>query len=47
MTGLNLCNPFVNADGTGKVNWKGVAYYNQLINYLLKRGKVKVQLRLC
>ncbi|KAH9763612.1 Beta-glucosidase 44 [Citrus sinensis] len=24
--------------GTGKVNWKGVAYYNQLINYLLKRG---------
>ncbi|XP_062026444.1 beta-glucosidase 44-like [Rosa rugosa] len=25
-------------DGTGKVNWKGVAYYNRLINYLLKRG---------
>ncbi|KAH7549385.1 hypothetical protein JRO89_XS13G0023200 [Xanthoceras sorbifolium] len=24
--------------GTGKVNWKGVAYYNRLINYLLKRG---------
>ena len=27
-----------NAEGTGKVNWKGVAYYNRLINYLLKRG---------
>ncbi|XP_030937210.1 beta-glucosidase 44-like [Quercus lobata] len=25
-------------DGTGKVNHKGVAYYNRLINYLLKRG---------
>ncbi|XP_010032630.2 beta-glucosidase 44 [Eucalyptus grandis] len=25
-------------DGTGKVNWKGVAYYNRLINYLLKKG---------
>ncbi|KAK7813081.1 beta-glucosidase 44, partial [Quercus suber] len=25
-------------DGTGNVNHKGVAYYNRLINYLLKRG---------
>ncbi|KAL6175661.1 hypothetical protein ACLB2K_052300 [Fragaria x ananassa] len=25
-------------DGTGKVNWKGVAYHNRLINYLLERG---------
>ncbi|KAF6158079.1 hypothetical protein GIB67_014873 [Kingdonia uniflora] len=25
-------------NGTGKVNWKGVAYYNRLIDYLLKRG---------
>ncbi|KAF4385259.1 hypothetical protein G4B88_026542 [Cannabis sativa] len=25
-------------EGTGKVNWKGVAYYNRLINYMLKRG---------
>ncbi|XP_030532577.1 beta-glucosidase 44-like [Rhodamnia argentea] len=25
-------------DGTGKVNWQGVAYYNRLINYLLKKG---------
>ncbi|XP_027357672.1 beta-glucosidase 44-like isoform X3 [Abrus precatorius] len=25
-------------NGTGKVNWKGVAYYNRLINYLLERG---------
>ncbi|XP_006644213.1 beta-glucosidase 1 [Oryza brachyantha] len=24
--------------GTGKVNWKGVAYYNRLINYMLKIG---------
>ncbi|KAJ7970293.1 putative Beta-glucosidase [Quillaja saponaria] len=24
--------------GTGKINWKGVAYYNRLINYLLQRG---------
>ncbi|KAK1372002.1 Beta-glucosidase 44 [Heracleum sosnowskyi] len=24
--------------GTGKVNWKGVAYYNRLINYMLKKG---------
>lgn len=25
-------------EGTGKVNWKGVAYYNRLIDYMLKRG---------
>ncbi|KAK6925331.1 Glycoside hydrolase family 1 [Dillenia turbinata] len=25
-------------EGVGKVNWKGVAYYNRLINYLLERG---------
>ncbi|KAL8474727.1 hypothetical protein ACS0TY_031244 [Phlomoides rotata] len=25
-------------NGTGKVNWKGVAYYNRLINYMLKKG---------
>ncbi|QCD92277.1 beta-glucosidase [Vigna unguiculata] len=25
-------------NGTGKVNWKGVAYYNRLIDYLLKKG---------
>lgn len=25
-------------DGTGKVNRKGVAYYNRLINYLLEKG---------
>ncbi|XP_028805434.1 beta-glucosidase 44-like [Neltuma alba] len=25
-------------NGTGQVNWKGVAYYNRLIDYLLKRG---------
>ena len=28
-------------DGRRKVNWKGVAYYNKLINYLLKRGENK------
>ncbi|KAJ0105783.1 hypothetical protein Patl1_19688 [Pistacia atlantica] len=25
-------------NGAGKVNWKGVAYYNRLINYLLEKG---------
>ncbi|GAB4846787.1 Beta-glucosidase 44 [Ancistrocladus abbreviatus] len=25
-------------DGTGSVNWKGVAYYNRLINFMLERG---------
>uniref|UniRef100_A0A803LD81 Uncharacterized protein n=1 Tax=Chenopodium quinoa TaxID=63459 RepID=A0A803LD81_CHEQI len=25
-------------NGTGEVNWKGVAYYNSLIDYLIKRG---------
>uniref|UniRef100_A0A7N0ZRZ3 Beta-glucosidase n=1 Tax=Kalanchoe fedtschenkoi TaxID=63787 RepID=A0A7N0ZRZ3_KALFE len=25
-------------NGTGKVNWEGVGYYNRLINYLLKNG---------
>lgn len=25
-------------NGTGEVNWKGVAYYNRLINYMLKKG---------
>nr|GMD77664.1 beta-glucosidase 44-like [Ipomoea batatas] len=25
-------------NGTGKVNWKGVDYYNRLINYMLKKG---------
>ncbi|KAF8399024.1 hypothetical protein HHK36_014890 [Tetracentron sinense] len=25
-------------DGVGKVNWKGVAYYNRLIDYLLAKG---------
>ncbi|KAK5841500.1 hypothetical protein PVK06_003821 [Gossypium arboreum] len=25
-------------NGTGEVNWKGVAYYNRLIDYLLEKG---------
>ncbi|KAG5233918.1 beta-glucosidase [Salix suchowensis] len=25
-------------DGTGKVNWNGVAYYNRLINYMIEKG---------
>ncbi|WCJ42034.1 beta glucosidase 43 [Euphorbia peplus] len=25
-------------NGTGEVNWKGVAYYNRLINYMLLKG---------
>nr|GMD75788.1 beta-glucosidase 44-like [Ipomoea batatas] len=25
-------------NGTGNVNWKGVDYYNRLINYMLKKG---------
>ncbi|WCJ42049.1 beta glucosidase 43 [Euphorbia peplus] len=24
--------------GTGEINWKGVAYYNRLINYMIKKG---------
>ncbi|XP_051119237.1 beta-glucosidase 44-like [Andrographis paniculata] len=30
--------PRIFPNGTGKVNWKGVAYYNRLINYMLKKG---------
>lgn len=29
----------MNAEGTGKINWKGVAYYNRLIDYLVQKGK--------
>ncbi|CAH9084835.1 unnamed protein product [Cuscuta epithymum] len=25
-------------NGTGKINWKGVRYYNRLINYMLQKG---------
>ncbi|OMO73421.1 Glycoside hydrolase, family 1 [Corchorus olitorius] len=25
-------------EGTGRVNWKGVAYYNRLIDYLIEKG---------
>lgn len=25
-------------EGAGEVNWKGVAYYNRLIDYLIERG---------
>ncbi|KAJ6411331.1 hypothetical protein OIU84_007986 [Salix udensis] len=25
-------------DGAGKVNWKGVAYYNRLIDYMIEKG---------
>ncbi|CAO2198347.1 unnamed protein product [Urochloa humidicola] len=30
-------------NGAGKVNWKGVAYYNRLINYMLKIEALEVQ----
>lgn len=30
--------PLIYADGDGKVNQEGVAYYNNLINYLLQKG---------
>ncbi|KAJ6289216.1 hypothetical protein OIU76_025094 [Salix suchowensis] len=29
---------FFDVDGAGKVNWKGVAYYNRLIDYMIERG---------
>lgn len=25
-------------EGTGKINWNGVAYYNRLIDYLIQKG---------
>ncbi|KAB2020686.1 hypothetical protein ERO13_D07G081100v2 [Gossypium hirsutum] len=28
-------------EGVGKVNWAGVAYYNRMINYLVKKGTMK------
>jgi hypothetical protein len=33
-------------DGTGEVNWKGVAYYNRLINYMVKKGKCYLRSRI-
>ncbi|KAK2998022.1 hypothetical protein RJ639_024833 [Escallonia herrerae] len=37
--GPSIWDVFIKApEGSGKVNWKGVAYYNRLINYMLKRG---------
>ena len=28
----------MNTEGTGKINWNGVAYYNRLIDYLVQKG---------
>ncbi|KAK9118217.1 hypothetical protein Scep_016310 [Stephania cephalantha] len=37
--GPSIWDVFVKTpDGTGKVNWKGVAYYNKLIDYMIKTG---------
>jgi beta-glucosidase/6-phospho-beta-glucosidase/beta-galactosidase len=33
-----LMHFLVYADGEGRVNPEGVAYYNNLINYLLQKG---------
>jgi hypothetical protein len=33
-----LMHFFVYADGEGRVNPEGVAYYSNLINYLLQKG---------
>ncbi|XP_023529058.1 beta-glucosidase 44-like [Cucurbita pepo subsp. pepo] len=30
--------PRIFPNGTGEVNWKGVAYYNRLINYMIDQG---------
>ncbi|OMO51448.1 Glycoside hydrolase, family 1 [Corchorus olitorius] len=30
--------PRIFPNGTGKVNWQGVAYYNRLIDYMLEKG---------
>ncbi|XP_022715717.1 beta-glucosidase 44-like [Durio zibethinus] len=30
--------PRIFPNGTGEVNWKGVAYYNRLIDYMLEKG---------
>ncbi|KAI4350999.1 hypothetical protein L6164_005393 [Bauhinia variegata] len=36
--GPSIWDAFVQEpDGTGKVNWKGVAYYNRLIDYLIEK----------
>ena len=34
---------FVLLDGSGEVNWKGVAYYNRLIDYMIQRGMINPQ----
>ncbi|KAK9118218.1 hypothetical protein Scep_016311 [Stephania cephalantha] len=37
--GPSIWDVFVKTpDGSGKVNWKGVAYYNRLIDYMIKTG---------
>ncbi|KAF6154786.1 hypothetical protein GIB67_032398, partial [Kingdonia uniflora] len=35
---FNIIYVFLFLDGEEKVHWKGVAYYNRLINYLLEKG---------
>ncbi|KAF6150659.1 hypothetical protein GIB67_022271 [Kingdonia uniflora] len=41
---FNIIYFFLFLDGEGKVHWKGVAYYNRLIDYLPEKGNAQISL---